>query len=173
MRSKSIDTPNDRASLKESPVYSWLKDHGRYSRLKDFPASTGQVGCLEDRIERVLQESILPPRDQPSRSKRRPPCLPSLRTRSFWKALSEPATPEELEEARLVESLDDEIALMRVSTRRMFEAIPDDAPPLEAVKCLDNIGLMCIRIARLSLIQYKMQGEPGLDLESLLKIKWD
>ena len=82
-------------------------------------------------------------------------------------------TPVILEEARLVESLDDGIALMRVSTRRMFEAIPDDAPPLEAVKCLDNIGLMCIRIARLSLIRYKMQGEPVLDLESLLKLELD
>jgi hypothetical protein len=84
-------------------------------------------------------------------------------------------TPVILEEARLVESLDDEIAiaLMRVSTRRMFEAIPDDAPPLEAVKCLDNIGLMCIRIARLSLIRYKMQGEPVLDFESLLKLELD
>ena len=152
---------------------SWLKEHGRYSRLKDFPASSEGAGCLEERVESVLRESLLPPRDQPSRSKRRPPCLPSLLTRARWKALSEPATPEELEEARLVESLDDEIALMRVSTRRLFENLPDDDKSDEYLKYLNEIGLMCSRIGRLSLIAYKMKGEIEPDFESLLKLELD
>jgi hypothetical protein len=161
-----LDQPAAKSWLKDSPVSSWLEEHGRYSRLNDFPASSELSGSLEDRVECVLRESVLPPPNQPSLSKRRPSCEPSLLTRNIWEVFSQPIAPKELAEARLVESLDDEIALMRVLTRRLFEAIPDDAPPLDAVKWLDNIGLMCSRIGRLYFIRHKTQGKPGPDLAS-------
>ncbi len=161
------------AWLEDTPVLSWLQEHGRYSRLKDFPSCEPQPVGLEERVDRFLREKILPPLGQPSRGKRRPACEPSLFTRSLWEVVSQPLDPKELEEARLVENPDDELALMRVLTRRLFEHLPDDARSDQYLKYLDQIGLMCIRIARISLIRYKMQGEPGPDFSSLLKLEMD
>ena len=152
---KIISQPDARSWLKDTPILSWLSDHGRYARLGDFPASSDPSISLEERVERFLLE-ILPPPEQPSRSHRRPYTQPSLLTRGLWEVFSQPLRPEELDEAQMVESLQDEINLLRVLTRRLFEKLPDDASSHEYLKYLEKISLMCSRIGRMYFIRHKV-----------------
>jgi len=78
---------------------------------------------------------------------------------------SQPLQPEELDDAKMVESLDQEIKLLRVLTRRLFEKLPDDASSHEYLKYLEKISLMCSRIGRMYFIRHKVEGGKGQEYE--------
>ncbi len=70
-------------------------------------------------------------------------------------------------EAALADGLDDEIAMLRVITRRLFDLASEDTDPERLARSVSTLGAAATRLAALMRTQSLIQGKGASSLDVL------
>ncbi len=131
---------------------------------------SGKANSMEARVERVLKD-ILPPEGQPGQSKRRKKGgQQSEFTLLVGEVMSKPISVQELEEAQTVQGLEEEIALLRVLIRRLFEAMPEEPTAKEAVRFARLLSNLASKVTTMVKTRPKLEGGENEHIKALLEI---
>jgi hypothetical protein len=131
---------------------------------------SGKAFRLEARVERVLKD-ILPADGQLGQSKRRKKGgQQSEFTLLVGEVMSKPISVEEVEEARTIQGLEEEIALLRVLTRRVFEVMPEEPTAKEAVRFARLLSNLAGKVAIMVKTNPKLKGGENEHIKALLEL---
>jgi len=134
---------------------------------------SGKANSMEARVERALKD-ILPPEGQPGQSKRRKTGgQQSEFTQLVGEVMSKQVSVEELEEARTIQGLEEEIALLRVLTRRVFEVMPEEPTAKEAVRFARLLSNLAGKVATMVKTNPKLKGAENEHIKALLEINFE
>jgi len=134
---------------------------------------SGKPNSMEARVERALKD-ILPPEGQTGQGKRRKKGgQQSEFTLLMGEVMSKPVSVEELEEARTIQGLEEEIALLRVLIRRLFEAMPEEPTAKEAVRYARLLGNLASKVTTMVKTIPILKGEENEHIKALLEINFE
>ena len=134
---------------------------------------SGKANRLEARVERVLKD-ILPPEGQPGRGKRRKTGgQQSEFTLLVGEVMSKPISVEEVKEAQTLQGLEEEIALLRVLIRRLFEAMPEEPTAKEAVRYARLLSNLAGKVTTMVKTKPKLKGGENEHIKALLEINFE
>lgn len=140
---------------------------GWFEGAKEHP---GKANNMEARVERVLKE-ILPPDGQPGQSKRlKKGGQQSEFTLLVGEVMSKPISVEELEEAQTIQGLEDEIALLRVLIRRVFEAMPTEPTAKDAVRYARLLSNLASKVTTMVKTNPQLKGAENESIKALLEL---
>jgi len=134
---------------------------------------SGKANSMEARVERALKD-ILPPEGQPGQSKRRKTGgQQSEFTLLIEKVISKPVSVEEVEEAQTIQGLEEEIALVRVLIRRVFETMPEEPTAKEAVRYARLLGNLASKVTTMVKASPKLMVGEDEHIKALLEINFE
>jgi integrase len=134
---------------------------------------SGKANSMEARVERALKD-ILPPEGQPGQGKRRKTGgQQSEFTLLVGEVMSKPISVQEVEEAQTVQGLEEEIALLRVLIRRLFEAMPQEPTAKEAVRYARLLGNLASKVTTMVKASPKLMVGEDEQIKALLEINFE
>jgi hypothetical protein len=87
--------------------------------------------------------------------------------------MSKPISVEEVEEAQTVQGLEEEIALLRVLIRRLFEAMPEEPTAKEAARYARLLGNLTSKVATMVKTKPQLKVGENEHIKALLEINFE
>ena len=141
--------------------------------LEGVKAHSGKANSMEARVERALKD-ILPPEGQPGQGKRRKTGgQQSEFTLLVGEVMSKPISVQEVEEAQTVQGLEEEIALLRVLIRRVFEAMPEEPTAKDAVRYTRLLGNLASKVTTMVKASPKLMVGEDEHIKALVEINFE
>ena len=84
--------------------------------------------------------------------------------------MSKPISVEELEEAQTIQGLEDEIALLRVLIRRVFEAMPTEPTAKDAVRYARLLSNLASKVTTMVKTNPQLKGAENESIKALLEL---
>jgi site-specific recombinase XerD len=131
---------------------------------------SGKANNMEARVERVLKE-ILPPDGQSGQSKRRKKGgQQSKFALLVGEVMSKSVSVEEVEEARTIQGIEEEIALLRVLIRRVFDVMPEEPTAKEAVRFARLLSNLVSKVTTMVKTSPNLKGGENEHIKALLEL---